>query len=230
MHYSIKVEEIKKKRGRPKKIFEYSSGKEDIIYKNFFQDFKRKKNQIETFNISNIFNDIFEKLYLNKEYNLNKNNLKKIEEHPILNSILNPLNNKKENNKKTCDEIFISYIHFLIQNTNKEYLTFSLSVILLLRECINKYKNIELEDKFEIFGDNNNNNIKLLNFTEVCEGEQIPEICNEYLTEFLPSYNYFGLNFLNNFFEAKNLIQHFCFWLYDNNYTSSKLIINNKND
>ena len=227
MYYSIKVEEKKKKRGRPKKIFEYSSGNEDIIYKNFFQDFKRKKNQIETFNISNIFNDIFEKLFHNKENNLIK--LKKIEEHPILNSLLNPLDNKKENkNNITCDDIFISYIQYLINKTNKDYFIFSLSIILLLRECINKYKNIELVDKLEIIGEENN--IKLPNFTEVSEGEQIPEICNEFLTEFLPSYKYFGLEFLNNFSEVKNLVQYFCFWLYENNFTSSKLIVNNKNN
>ncbi len=53
---------------------------------------------------------------------------------------LNPLNNKKENNKKTCDEIFISYIHFLIQNTNKEYLIFSLSVIFELKDKFDKFK------------------------------------------------------------------------------------------
>jgi hypothetical protein len=115
----------------------------------------------------------------------------------------------------------------LINKTNKNYFIFSLSIILLLRECINKYKNIELVDKLEIIGEQNN--IKLPNFTEVSEGEQIPEICNEFLTEFLPSYKYFGLDFLNNFSEVKNLVQHFCFWLYENNFTSSKLIVNNKN-
>ena len=111
-----------------------------------------------------------------------------------------------------------------IKSKDKKIELFSLTVILLLRECINKYRNIELEDKLEIIGEKNN--VKLANFTEVCEGEQIPEILNEFITEFLPSFKFFGLNFLNNCSEIKSLIQHFCFWLYENNYTSSKLIIN----
>ena len=227
MYCTIKINEGKKKRGRPKKIFDYSSGNDEIFYNNFFDDLKRKKIPTETIDISNIVNDIFEKLFHNKENNLIK--LKKIEEHPILNSLLNTLDNKKESKINiTCDDIFISYIQFLINKTNKEYFIFSLSIILLLRECINKYKNIELVDKLEIIGEENN--IKLPNFTEVSEGEQIPEICNEFLTEFLPSYKYFGLEFLNNFSEVKNLVQHFCFWLYENNFTSSKLIVNNKNN
>ena len=30
--------------------------------------------------------------------------------------------------------------------------------------------------------------------------------------------------------EFRTIIQHFCFWLYENNFTSAKLIVNNKND
>jgi hypothetical protein len=220
MYFPTQITEGKKKRGRPKKIFD-KLNKEETVYDNFFQDLKRKKIPSEVLNISKIVKYIFEKLFLNKEYNLSK--LKTLEEHPILHSILNPIKNKKDK-KKTCDEIFISYINLLTEKSNNNYILFSLTVILLLRECINKYRNIELEDKLEITGEKNN--VKLANFTEVCEGEQIPEILNEFITEFLPSFKFFGLNFLNNFSEIKSLIQHFCFWLYENNYTSSKLIIN----
>ena len=64
----------------------------------------------------------------------------------------------------------------------------------------------------------------------IYDGEQIPEICNEFLTEFLTSANFFGMNTPEYKNEFRTIIQHFCFWLYENNFTSAKLIVNNKND
>ena len=77
----------------------------------------------------------------------------------------------------------------------------------MFRECLNQqyYDKVKGEDKF---------------YSETFNAEDAPDISNEFVTEFLDCDN--------NVFdiskdEAIDITQNFCQWLYDNNYTCSKL-------
>jgi hypothetical protein len=61
-------------------------------------------------------------------------------------------------------------------------------------------------------------------YTEMFSAENIPDVCNDFFLDFMEPNNYFGLN-VNELIE---LIQHFCFWLFNKKYTQSNLtLINN---
>ena len=84
---------------------------------------------------------------------------------------------------------------------------------------------------------NNNNNIcnndcngndeKKINdkieYSSVYNGEIIPELCNEFYTNFLDGNNFFGIIEEKDRVEIIEIIQHFCTWLYKEKYTKSKL-------
>jgi len=258
-----------KKRGRPKKIiniylnhnsesYSYTIGeennnnlfKEKYLIKDDFEEFNNNNknilnnnnNKIDKNNIIKIIEEIFKENNNNNlftKYNNNLNNYSFFNKILLYNNNnINNINNNINNNK-TCDIIFIEYLFYIKNFYNEKFFKLILKIIILFRECINKYKNIEIENKNFLFNNNNinyiNNNNKI-EFTEIYDGEQIPEICNEFLTEFLPNYDeYFGINNFNNqnnenYHKIKMLIQNFCYWLYNNNYTSSKLINNNNNN
>ena len=251
-----------KKRGRPKKLINiylnnnsesFSFDDENNLFNEKYLENNNNNNNIDNIlnnnkidknNIIKIIEEIFKENNNNLfiKYNNNLNN------YSFFNKILlynnnNDNNNNNENNNKTCDNIFIEYLFYIKNFYNEKFFKLILKIIILFRECINKYKNIEIENKNFLFNNNNNNNNNCINnnnnnneFTEIYDGEQIPEICNEFLTEFLPNYDeYFGINNYNNknnenYNKIKKLVENFCFWLYDNNYTSSKLINNNNNN
>ena len=251
-----------KKRGRPKKIINiYLNNNNENNNNNLFNEKYLNKNDFEEFNNNNNNKNI---ILNNNNNKIDKNNIIKIIEeifkeninnnlfikynnnlnnYSFFNKILlynnnnnNNINNNNNNNNKTCDIIFIEYLFYIKNFYNEKFFKLILKIIILFRECINKYKNIEIENKNFLFNNNNINyinNNNLIEFTEIYDGEQIPEICNEFLTEFLPNYDeYFGINNYNNenYNKIKKLVENFCFWLYDNNYTSSKLINNNNNN
>ena len=64
-------------------------------------------------------------------------------------------------------------------------------------------------------------------YTEINDAENFPDSANQFLIEFLHpegKENNFGFNKK----ESIDLTQNLCYWLFDNNYTCSKLtIINN---
>ena len=221
----------KKKRGRPKKSYDILCN-DEVLYNTFFDSLKRKKNSSTAQtapNIDNIIRDTFSLLFIN-----NKTHFTNVISSPLEHSFLNRILTTKEITSKqstcvfSCDDIFIKYLQFIYENANEDYFKFSLIFVILLRECINKYKNVELENTKEVLNDKVDSSKR--EFTEIYDGEQIPEICNEFLTEFLASANFFGMNSIEYKNEFQIIIQHFCFWLYENNFTSSKLIVNNKND
>lgn len=238
------LENQKKKRGRPKKSYDILCN-DELFYNTFFEHIKRKKqnnssslpdnkgiNSSYYDLIEKIIKEIFPSIYIEHNSYCSLNNISNSKEHPFLIRLLsnNELlsNGKKVQAFLSCDDIFIKYLKFIYDHSNEQYFKFSIIFVLLLRECINKYKNIELENTKEILNDKFDNSKK--EFTQIYDGEQIPEICNEFLTEFLTSANFFGMNTPEYKNEFRTIIQHFCFWLYENNFTSAKLIVNNKND
>lgn len=77
----------------------------------------------------------------------------------------------------------------------------------MFRECINKLKK-------------NVDNLKE-EFTQTNNAETVPDTCNEFIIDFMEPNDYYGLD-TNELIEA---IQHLCYWLYVNNFTTSRLTL-----
>lgn len=224
-HLLTQEESLKKKRGRPKKEFNLLSSEEFYFNSFFTNDFRSSKSTNEfksdslTIDVRSFIDIVFNDIYLtNQMYCYLK--ITKPDDHPFFSFII-----KQQGSNlmigSTCDEILYSYILLLASKANKDYFAFGFKFVVLFRECINKYKNIELENNREVLKEEIKEDIK--EFTQVYDAEQIPEMCNEFLTDFLHSANYFGIDLVYQG-EFCKIIQHFCFWLYENNYTSSKLL------
>lgn len=220
-HLLTQEESMKKKRGRPKKAYSLLSS-EEFYYNSFFTvDFRSKKEyDLERIDIRSYINIVFNDIYINNQMHCYLK-VTKPDDHPFFAFILKEQGKCEALNGSTCDEIFYNYIIFLASNVNKDYFYFGFKFVVLFRECINKYKNVELENNREVLKEAINEDIK--EFTQEYDAEQIPEICNEFLTDFLHSANYFGID-IGYQREFCKIIQHFCYWLYENNYTSSKLL------
>ena len=118
----------------------------------------------------------------------------------------NDLKNGADSEKKSADEAFARYVLDYYPFMNKTYFIFVVKFVILFRECVNQYKKLENKEQ---------------DFSEVQGADIIPEICNEFITEYMDTNDNFGLD-LN---DAIELIQHFCNWLYENKYTVSRLTL-----
>ena len=58
-------------------------------------------------------------------------------------------------------------------------------------------------------------------YSEIYNGENVPEMCNDFFIEFMEPFNFYGLNRE----ELIELIQHFCYWLYLKQYTKLHLTL-----
>lgn len=103
----------------------------------------------------------------------------------------------------TIDEIFARYLVEAYKDCNKEYYEFVCKFVILFRECINKLKNDSSGEEF----------------SSKFNADSVPDMCNEFVTDFMEGYDYFGLDTM----ELIEIIQHLCNWLYENKFTTSKL-------
>lgn len=157
------------------------------------------------------------------------NSYEKLEEYPLLLKLKELFTKKdKENDKEKeekdekseednekssdfndhipCDEVFAKYLYKVSQITNQIYYRRICEFVILYREFLNIYK------KDQAFTINN-------------PAEDAPDVSNEFITEFL-DIDYCVFDFDKE--ETIELTQNFCQWMYDSNYTSSKLtLINN---
>ena len=229
-----------KMRGRPKKegIPENPTAVAQHKFEIFFQNETRKPPSLDqTMNektisldiIKNNLNDIFRQcqneLFKNYEkvedyyfYDLIIKNWEK--EKPDIDqecyyddnqsSIETPL---KKINSPCVDGLFYLYLREFSKKTNKDYFWFLIKFVVLFREFVNQKKK-ELVKK-DIISDNKKEYSQLFN------AESIPDICNDFYIEFMEPKNFFGLNQD----ELIEVIQHFCYWLYNNKYTQAHLYL-----
>jgi len=187
----------------------------DIIKQNIKTIFKQCK--------ESLFNDI-EDVEKYNFYNLIIDNWEKDEpefEQECFSSIVVNMNLPvKDNNENffikvqsyNLDCIFFFYLKEFYKSVNKVYFWFILKFIILFREFLNQTRK-----NFVKNGENKD-------FTQLYNAEIIPELFNEFLLDFMESYDYFGLN--KN--ELIELLQHFCYWLNVNRYSQTQLsLINN---
>ena len=120
-----------------------------------------------------------------------------------------------------CNQIFAKFLFIICRYISQECFSEICFFICLYRKCLNevlKKKDSDPED----FCENNN-------------GENIIEVCNEFILNYVVKYmkeenkfNIFG-NFEKTLDHSIRLLQQFCEWLYINCYTNSKIeLINNQ--
>lgn len=137
-----------------------------------------------------------------------------IEEHPFLNSLLqdtHDVNKKIEKEDEISDIVFIDYLNKMSTHVNAEYFTKLIMFVTLFREYVNIAKKDENEPD---------------EYTKRNSAEDVPDLSNEFINEFLEPEKSEVFGFSKD--EAIDLTQNFCHWMYENNFTCSKLsLINN---
>ena len=230
----------KKIRGRPRKedIPQNPTMVAQNKYNNFFKNETRKPPSLDqTMNektitmeiIRNNLNDIFRQCQ--KQLFAKYEN---VEKYPFYQLVIGNWDKEKPNIEQECynddnqknnlselkkirspciDGLFYLYIREFSKKTNKDYFWFIIKFVVLFRECINQKKNKVV--KKELITDDKKE------YSQIYNAEAIPEICNDFYIEFMEPHEFFGLN--QN--ELIELIQHFCYWLYSNQYTQSHLTL-----
>lgn len=195
----------KRNRGRPKREgLEIQQNNQENKFNNFFNDEKRKPisseqnindklitNDIIKEFLENIFkqwkNEIFEEFDSIEKYSFYKLILDNWDiENPFPNPecLSTTLINKIKSN--SLDEQFFLYLKEFSKSTNKDYFCFMIKFVILFRKFINSLRQnlIRKEDQSET---------KKL-YSEIYNGENVPEMCNDFFIEFMEPFNFYGLN------------------------------------
>lgn len=164
-----------------------------------------------------VFMDVYQRLKNSSEEHMKKISVfNSLDDHPLYQKLVEHLNNPKpldENSK--CEEVFSYYIFKVSRHVKQEFFARILKFIILFRECLN----VNYKDRVK-----GTENIST-DYSELMTAEDVPDISNEFVTEYLCT-DACQFDFQRD--EAIDFTQNFCQWLYDNNYTCSKLsLINN---
>lgn len=193
-------------RGRPKRddtpsvhqeIKSTSNGREAFMSGYFNVPFRASTN--ETFEAIQEFGKALKELY--NEY---KEIIFTDQQNPLIKYPLLEL--KLEDNEiKTFDESILKYLHFVSKLTSKSYYLFICKFLILFREFVNieKQKDESIVQPFSVYN----------------PPESVPDLTNNFISDFLDENKLFGLNFE----EIINLTQHYCGWLFDMGLTKSIL-------
>ena len=128
-----------------------------------------------------------------------------------------PSNNNLDENSK-CDDVLAFYLFKVARNSKEECFEKVLQFVILFRECLNYMYKDTIVNK-------TNDSIIHKDFSEEFTCEDAPDISNEFILEFLQT-DQMIMGYSKE--EAIDLTQNLCQWLYDNNFTCSKLsLINN---
>ena len=200
-------------RGRPRKYPPKTNGDfETTKFDIFFTINDRGTEEGKEFDMKTVVEDVFKFIYqgLNSDKLFSKPS--NYTENPILNNLVNqsPISTLPKN-QRCCDEVFYEYLFIFKNKANQKFFSLMLKFILLFRECYDVSKNKENKDE----------NRKAITNTLPPEG--LPDLCNEFYGEFLEPNNFFGIYEEQEKNEIIEIIQHFCIWLFKNEYTKSKL-------
>jgi len=243
-HLDEEANSQKRGRGRPRKNINAGpsvpESAEQKYNEYFYKESRRYLNE-GVLNIKDFVTAVFEDIFIkNKDKFKSSINYTREDHHPFFALILSKTNDvelkqveeSKEESKekmaeanKTCDEAFYEFLNICKSKTNQEYFKFIFKFVVLFRECINVYKNVELETNREVLKENIPDNMK--EYTQYYNAETVPDLCNEFVTEFMDRADYFNMNSDTEKFELIEIIQYFCHWLHEYGYTSSKLSLLN---
>ena len=205
--------QTKRGRGRPRKHppkpqLDFESTK----YENFFDLPNRKPEEGISLDIPKLVENVFNFIYLGPCSGKLFSHPKTYEESYVLNNLVkNEKIIEKPRNEKNCEEVFYEYLSIVKNKANDKYFTLILKFIILFKECydVSKNKNVVEENRGQI--------------TNKLTPEGLPDLCNEFYGEFLENNNFFGIEDQEERNEIIDIIQHFCIWLFKNDYTKSKL-------
>ena len=216
-------------RGRPKKVaLEQNSEKNSYNPQNltFFTKEERTGKTDPQTQINKCIDEAFNDLYnIESKNRIDERNMKfyyNINEHPFLSKFKNDshdINKMVGDEHQFADLVFIDYLNKMSEYCNPVYYTKLIKFVTLFREhsnIINCNKNRDnIDDKDKVY-------------TEFNDAEDVPDSSNEFITEFLePENKNADLGFTRE--ESIELTQNFCHWMYENNFTCSKLSLINEN-
>jgi len=201
----------KRGRGRPRKYPPKNAGDfETTKYDVFFTLNNREPEEGVNIDIIPLVQEVFEFLYKGQYANKLFSTPTSYKENSILNNLANNAEfSKKNKNEKSCDEVFYEYLATFKNKTNRKFFSLLIKFVLLFRECYDVSKNRENVEKKAV--------------TDTISPEGLPDLCNEFYGEFMEPNNFFGIYEPNEKSEIIEIIQHFCIWLFKNEYTKSKL-------
>lgn len=188
--------------------------------------FKSPEKLGETIEIKRLIQEVFNEIYCeNSIFRLNEEskNCPNVNAHPFFSKIIEAMEKTPvldgENSK--CDEIFADYIVKVARMTNENFFVKVVKFVFLFRECLNcLYKEKIGENAIDISSQQRRQ------YSEVTNAEDAPDISNDFITDYLETESEkFGFSKE----DAIDLTQNFCQWLYDNNFTCSKLSLINNN-
>lgn len=184
-------------------------------YESFFSDVSRKKEENKKIEVTDLVNNVFHFLFNGAYASKLSSQPKKFEENVLLNNLYtNQPISTKDKKERTCDDVFYEYLVMTKDQTNETYFSLIVKFILLFRECFNLSKSKKQENNLINFGEEPSAKL---------QPETLPELCNEFYTEFMENNNFFGIDGEKEKNEIIEIIQHFCIWLFRNEYTKSKL-------
>ena len=216
---------IKKlKAGRPRQNVDEDNY--DIINYNYMRNkyakfwFVQKRKFSGIINMEKVLNTVFENLYIKYGHLLyNGTKIKNWREHPWLKLLITSNDINIDKYKISCDFALKDYVNQVKEKTNENYLIFIIKFLVLLRECFNFSKSLLIKKPIV-------NNVER---STIISADQIPEISNEFFTDFLTKKNFFENSIdLNELTEMTELIQHLCYFLHLKDYTSLKLVLIDK--
>ena len=148
--------------------------------------------------------------------------LTKTEEKSFIQKIKNNYISKSKNrrfkksNAPTIDKIFLLYLKQINKNLKYSYLNNITLFIISFRKFINDLKKAQITADIMRPG--------LNEFSQLFNARDMPEVANDFFNDFLPKYS----GIINNEIRKDfiDIIQHFCFWLYNNNYSDGVLSLN----
>ena len=202
--------QLKRGRGRPRKYpLKSASDFESVKYDKFFEDEKRKIKENEKIDLKEILENVFQNIYKGKHSDKLFSHPEKMEDVVIFDNLFKSANlSDKNKSEKTCDDVFYEYLSFYKDKANKDCYTLLVKFVILFKECYDISKNKDNEKKEAV--------------TNKISPEGLPDLCNEFYGEFLEQNNFFEMND-DDKNEIIDIIQHFCIWLFKNEYTKSKL-------
>lgn len=166
-----------------------------------------------------LFQDKYESLDKYPFYQIVCNNWEKTNKEDYImdkfcyDSIINSPKEKEKINTPPLDGIFFLYLKDISNKTNINYFKFILKFLVTFREFMNEKRKVYIKQSHVT------ENRK--EYTQIYNAETAPDICNDYVVDFMEPKNCFDLEQE----ELIKLIQHFCFWLNENRFTQSHLTI-----
>ena len=169
-----------------------------------------------------VFNELYSEEYKKRNESREMKNYESVNEHPFLNKFKNDIHDTSKNvvkEQEKADIVLIDYLNKMSMFCNKEYYIKLIKFVTLFREHANIFNAKADKSKY---GE--------VEYTTIKDAEDVPDCSNEFITDFLhPENNGENDDFGFTKDESIDLTQNLCYWLYENNFTCSKLsLINNE--